>query len=207
MAGLQLIAGHTQVRIDALDRHSAMHPHRHHVEFRVDVGLGQHVNQLVGRRRRHMNAGPEVRHQQELADGIGAAVQRHHEARNAHRPTLHAVHHRGRVPLRPQPRHQLGHARIGVVNHRQLVVGEQGLGMPVGRHQRIPTDLLKAVDHRRHAGRRCLVRRLHPSASHPKHHQQRDQPPCCNPSPYPCLPCHQHTLSCQSRTLMPSATA
>ena len=98
------------------------------------------MHHLVGRRRRHMDAGAEIRHQQELADVLFVALKTHQEAGHADLLAVQRGHHRRLLPGLPELVHHLHGARIVVLQAFHVELAEDGVGVPVGRHQVVKGD-------------------------------------------------------------------
>jgi hypothetical protein len=129
-------------------------------------GSGQHVHDLVGRRRRAVDAGAEIGHEQEFLQAFLAVFQRHHKARDAHQLAddgrfTGALSHTSRIFFIIS-----AGARVAVVQHLEIDALEVLERVPVGRHQGVPGDGARM---RPGLGPQRTLRRRRPAAASSGH--------------------------------------
>ncbi|KFB72690.1 MAG: hypothetical protein AW09_002123 [Candidatus Accumulibacter phosphatis] len=100
------------------------------------------MDDLVGGRWRHVDAGAEIGDEKELRDLVALFFQRHHETGNADALTAQGLLDGGVVPAFPEPLQRLHGARVGVLERAQVEPLESLLGVPVLGDQRVPWRLL-----------------------------------------------------------------
>ncbi|MCY1540512.1 hypothetical protein D9M68_761580 [compost metagenome] len=100
------------------------------------------MDDLVGGRWRGVDAGAEVRHQQELADAVLRGIERHHEARQLRGLAVERDVDRRVVPDGTHLVEHLDRARVVVAQRFEADVAVALGRVPVLGHQRVPGQLL-----------------------------------------------------------------
>src|SRR5262249_44520524 len=80
LLGLEAVAGIGKARESRCDLERTGDPHRVERALYVEPLLNLDVDDLVGRRRRHVNAGTDERHEQEVGHPRRIEVERYHVA-------------------------------------------------------------------------------------------------------------------------------